>query len=437
MPGVTRRTFVRSSGAAASGAALAACTSSDSPDTPEPEPVDPTDWQAIRGQFPLDPKLRHFAAFVLAAHPKPVAAAIEKHRRALDKDTESYLATSGNLEAGVRKAAAAYLGAQPLEVALTDSTTMGLGLLYGGLDLKPGQEVLTTEHDFLSTHESLRLRAAATGAKVSKVKLYDDPAAASAGDIVDRLLAGVKPATRAVAVTWVHSSTGVRLPIAEIAAALKPVNAERGPKNQVLLCVDGVHGFGAVDAGVEELGCDFLVSGTHKWLFGPRGTGIVWGRREAWPAVRATIPPFEAATFTGWLNGTAPVGLQPGPGATPGGYHSFEHRWALKEAFDFHQRIGRAAVAARITELATRLKDGLAEIDGLQLITPKDPELSAGVVCVTVDGREPFEFLGQLRDQKIIASTTPYNPAYLRFGTSMAVLEDDVDELVKAMTKLA
>lgn len=94
-------------------------------------------------------------------------------------------------------------------------------------------------------------------------------------------------------------------------------------------------------------------------------------------------------------------------------------------------------MAARITELATRLKDGLAEIDGLQLITPKDPELSAGVVCVTVDGREPFEFLGQLRDQKIIASTTPYNPTYLRFGTSMAVLEDDVDELVKAMTKLA
>jgi selenocysteine lyase/cysteine desulfurase len=205
----------------------------------------------------------------------------------------------------------------------------------------------------------------------------------------------------------------------------------------VLLCVDGVHGFGAVDAGPAELGCDFLVSGTHKWLFGPRGTGIVWGRREAWPAVRATIPAFEGATFTGWINDTPPVGLQPGPGATPGGYHSFEHRWALKEAFDFHQRIGRAAVAARITELATRLKDGLAEIDGLQLITPRDPELSAGVVCVNVDGRQPFEFLGQLRAQKIIASTTPYNPAYLRFGTSMAVLEDDVDELVKAMTELA
>ena len=78
--------------------------------------------------------------------------------------------------------------------------------------------------------------------------------------------------------TWVHSSTGVRLPVAEYGAAIADLNRRRDRADRVLLCVDGVHGFGAVDVDLPDLGCDFLATGTHKWLFGPRGTGIVWGR---------------------------------------------------------------------------------------------------------------------------------------------------------------
>ena len=66
---------------------------------------------------------------------------------------------------------ARYLGARAEEVALTDSTTMGLALLYSGLRLRRGQDVLTTEHDFLATHEGLRLLAERTGAKVRKVRV--------------------------------------------------------------------------------------------------------------------------------------------------------------------------------------------------------------------------------------------------------------------------
>src|SRR5690606_41594887 len=93
----------------------------------------------------------------------------------------------------VRQAAAEYLGARPEEVALTDSTTMGLGLLYGGIRLRPGQEVLTTEHDFYSTHQALALRERRDGVAVRRVRLYDDPAAATAGGSGDRPLAGVPP----------------------------------------------------------------------------------------------------------------------------------------------------------------------------------------------------------------------------------------------------
>ncbi len=280
---------------------------------------------------------------MFASHPRPVREAIERHRAGLDADPEGYLlAAQADAEAGVSQAAAAYLGGEPGQVALTDSTTMGIGLVYGGLRLADGDEVLTTEHDFYSTHEALRLRAERTGATVRQVALYDDPAEADAGDMVERLTAAVTPATRVVAVTWVHSGTGVKLPVADIAAAL----GRRGDA-QVLLCVDGVHGLGAEDTAVDDLGCDLFMAGTHKWLYGPRGTGVVWGTPEAWGEVDVTIPPFEQSSFRAWLQGGTPDG-PPGLLATPGGYHSFEHRWALGEAFDFHQAIGRDAVTERI-----------------------------------------------------------------------------------------
>jgi selenocysteine lyase/cysteine desulfurase len=395
---------------------------------------DPGDWDSIRDQFPLSRDIRHYAAFVLAAHPRPVADAIERHRRGLDEDTHGYLDEhQGENELAASQAAAEYLDADLDEIAFTDSTTMGLGLVYGGLHLRPGQEVVTTEHDFYSTHEALRLAAKRTGATVRRVRLYDRPAQTSVDEIVGRLTAAVTPATRVVAVTWVHSSTGVKLPIAQIANALAERNAGSDSADRVLLCVDGVHGLGVEDETVESLGCDFLISGTHKWVFGPRGTGIVWGRREAWDAVGPTIPPFANEHFGAWAAGVAPPGTDPGASNTPGGYHSFEHRWAVAEAFRFHLDIGRTAIAQRTQEQATQLKAGLAELAGLEVVTPPGPDLSAGIVCVSVGRIAPEGVVGWLRHRNVAASVTPYRESYVRFGPSIVTSPDDADDVIDAM----
>jgi selenocysteine lyase/cysteine desulfurase len=450
MGDVSRRAFLSGSGAVAGSLALGGLTACESGDGPSEgqgareggagesaAAFDPTDWESIRDQFPLTRDIRHFAAFVLAAHPRPVADAIERHRQGLDEDTHGYLEThQGENEIAARDAAAQYLGADSAEVAFTDSTTMGLGLVYGGMRLRAGQEVVTTEHDFYSTHEALRLAADRVGATVRRVRLYDRPERASVDEIVGRLAAAVTPATRAVAVTWVHSSTGVKLPITQIGAALDDINAERDSAERVLLCVDGVHGVGAEDETVETLGCDFLISGTHKWLFGPRGTGIVWGRREAWGAIGPTIPPFAAEHFGAWAAGATPPGTDPGASNTPGGYHSFEHRWAVAEAFRFHLDVGKAAVAQRTREQATQLKAGLADVAGIEVVTPTDPGLSAGIVCVSVGPIAPEGVVGSLLHRKIAASVTPYRESYLRFGPSIVTSPDEVDAVVETMREL-
>jgi selenocysteine lyase/cysteine desulfurase len=437
---VSRRAFLARSGATMSGMVLApsvACSSGSEGrsggESGESGSFDPGDWASVRSQFRLTPDVLHFAAFILAPHPGPVAEAIARHRAGFDEDPDGYLNEHGaDAEQAVRSTAAAYLGAQPDEIALTDSTTMGLGLLYGGLRLRDGQQVVATEHDFYSTHQSLALRAARTGASFRRIRLYDDPAATSVDEIVGRLTAEVGPGTRAVAVTWVHSSTGVKLPVRAVADALADVNAGRDEDDRVLLCVDGVHGLGVEEATVGDLGCDFLVAGTHKWLFGPRGTGIVWGRADSWSAVEGIIPPFEAASFEEWINGTLPAPLT-GVRATPGGYHSFEHRWALDEAFRFHLDIGKDAVAGRTYEQATRLKEGLADVPGLTVVTPMAEDLSAGIVCAEVAGADPFDVVGRLAEQGISASVTPYRDRYVRFGPSIVTSPDEVDALVEAL----
>jgi selenocysteine lyase/cysteine desulfurase len=271
---------------------------------------------------------------------------------------------------------------------------------------------------------------------VRKVRLYDDPSRASADEMVDRIRAAVRPRTRVVALTWVHSSTGVMVPVRAVADALAEVNRGRDEPDRALLCVDGVHGVGVDAANAADLGCDFLVSGTHKWLFGPRGTGLVWGRRQAWPAVRPVIPSFSAAGFLGWLGGRPPAG-PPGELGTPGGYRAFEHLWALAEAFRFHLAIGKDRVAARTREQAARLKSGLAALPRVRVITPSDPSLSAGIVCCTVEGTDPAAVVSRLAtEHRIDASVTPYRESYIRFGPGIVTTPDEVDQVVRAVAEL-
>jgi selenocysteine lyase/cysteine desulfurase len=438
-----RRTLLRRAGLLAGAGALAGLAGCE-PDRPAGRAAAaPGGWAGVRARFELDPGKRHFAAFVLASHPRPVAEAIERHRRGLQADADGYLEDHGQrLDRQARSAAAGYLAdggpaaADPGRLVFTRSTTDGLGLLYGGLRLRPGQEVVTTTHDFYSTHEALRLRAERTGASARRITLYRNPAAVTADRLVAAVRRGLGPRTRVLALTWVHSGTGVKLPLAEICAAVADHNRDRDQGNRVLVCVDAVHALGVEPDAVPALGCDFLVAGCHKWLFGPRGTGLVWGRRDAWAEVTGTVPSFDGRAIGAWISGRDPAGPRSAL-FEPGGFHAYEHRWALAEAFRFHLDLGKSQVADRTRALATRLKEGLAAIPTVRLVTPGDPDLSAGIVCLEVGGHNPGEAAAALRRHGILASVTPYADPYLRLGPSIVTSEEDVDAVVGALRALA
>src|SRR5205823_2679532 len=149
---------------------------------------------------------------------------------------------------------ATYIDGDAQDIALTQTTATCLALLYHALPLREGDEILTTAHDHYVHHESIRLATGRCGATWRKIPLFDSYNSISPDEIAERVRKAIGPKTRAVGVTWVHSSSGVRLPIARIAQSVVEANRGREEKDRVLLIVDGVHGLGVEDPKITALG---------------------------------------------------------------------------------------------------------------------------------------------------------------------------------------
>lgn len=394
-------------------------------------------WTDVRDQFDLARDYIHLSSFFLASHPRPVREAIEKHRRAIDRNPFTYIEHNMfEMPGKIRACAADYLGGKPDEVALTNSTTMGLAFVYNGLSIKAGQEILTTSHEHYVHHESIRLAAERAQASVRKISLYDNFNSISEEDIIERIKKAVTSKTRALGITWVYSSSGLKVPVRRIAEAIAQINSSREEADRILLIVDGVHGLGVEDETIAKIGCDFFVAGTHKWIFGPRGTGIIWAKADIWRGMRPTFPAIAIEPFTAWLRGETPRRMNAGWIST-GGFQAFEHSWALPAAFDFHKRIGRRRVAERIHSLNEQCKDGLARMRHINLYTPMRKSLSAGIICFDVKGMKTEEVVRRLEARRIIASTSPYRVPCIRLAPSLVNTPEEIERALGEIKSLA
>ncbi len=169
---LNRRDFVATVGLSLVGGAASRAAFANS--AAAPPAVDAgSDWAAVKAQFDLlTPEWLHFSQFYIVSHPKPVREAIERHRALLDGNPfttvehgmgfDVFLGEESRdepLPLQVQRRAASYVGGRPEEIALTDSTTQGLALIYMGLSLGPGDEILCTTHDHYVHHEAIRLAA--------------------------------------------------------------------------------------------------------------------------------------------------------------------------------------------------------------------------------------------------------------------------------------
>jgi selenocysteine lyase/cysteine desulfurase len=387
-----RRTFLKQASVIAAALPFGASLTAPAMATTAPV-ASANKWTQLRQLFDQDPQAIHFANFLITSHPKPVREAIERHRAMLDRNPglamDWDLGSSEQLQQNVRVWAGKYLQAKPGQIALTGSTTEGLAMIYGSVQVRPDQEILTTEHEHYSTRNILDFRTRRDGTRVRKLKLFDTPQSISLDQVLDTINRNIRPETRVLGMTWVHSGSGVKLPISDISRLVDEHNRQRDDKDRLIYVVDGVHGFGIDDLSFPQMNCDFFIAGTHKWMFGPRGTGIVCSRSEELKYVSPSVPTFSEATSFATI-------------MTPGGYHAFEHRWAVDEAFKLHLQLGKADVQARIHQLNSYLKQRLQEQPGIELVTPLDPKFSAGFTFFRVKGHDSDEVAAYLMQNRVI-----------------------------------
>ena len=379
-------------------------------------------WPGIRHQFRLDQQQAHFAAMIFASHPLEVTEGITKDGERLDVEGYPFfLANSGKRTRRTLEALAEYFGVAFGDAALTHGTALGLAQILGGVRVSPEQEILTSRNEHDAVGETLRFRAERDGTRYRTVQLYRDSRTVSQDEIVQNVASALRPSTRLLVLTWVYSSDGVKLPLAEIGRLVDRENQRRlRPEDQLLFVVDGVHGFGVEDVMFADLNCDFFIAGCHKWIFGPRGTAIIAGRHAAWRHVVPMVATLSAAPNL------------PAFPHIPGGVIAFENRWALATALDFHRKVlVKSDVQARVRELTARFKEGLAGIGGIDLVTPDSTELSSGVVCFDLDRHSPDQAVEHLRARGIVASVSAWDHHagrnHVRFSVSILNSEHEVD----------
>ncbi|WP_350600390.1 aminotransferase class V-fold PLP-dependent enzyme [Pseudomonas sp. 65/3-MNA-CIBAN-0223] len=416
-----RRSFLKQAGILAAGLPLGAAAGLPAL-AANPAPLPKDKWAQLRQLFNQDPDYLHFANFLVTSHPRPVREAIERHRAHLDRNPgramDWDLGETEKREQQVREWAARYLNARPEQIALTGSTTEGLSLIYGGIHVRADQEILTTEHEHYATHYALDYRQQKDGVKVRKLKLFENSREVSVDEVLGSIAKGIRPNTRVLGMTWVQSGSGVKLPIAEIGKLVEEHNRNRTDQDRILYVVDGVHGFGVDDLDFPDMHCDFFIAGTHKWMFGPRGTGIICARSAELKDVTPTIPTFSEATAFSTI-------------MTPGGYHSFEHRWALDEAFKLHLELGKAQVQARIHGLNTYAKNRLLEHPQMELVTPLSPDLSAGFSFFRVKGRDCETVAAQLMKNRVVCDSVDRDVGpVIRIAPGLLNSEHEIDRFM-------
>ena len=391
-------------------------------------------WLSVRDQFILDHHHIQMAQMLLASHPTRVRNAIAEHRKAFDTNPAAYWEEHfQEAEKKVCEAAGKYMNVNPEEIALTDSTTQGLAMIYNGFKLKPGDEVVATTHDHYVTDKSLDYACAKKGATIKRIAEYADPSQITVEEVTENFRKAITEKTRLVVCTWVQSCTGVKLPIKAISEVVAEANRSRSFNDRIYFSVDGVHGFGNQDVDISELGCDIFVAGTHKWIFGPRGTGLAWAKKTVWHMIEPTVPSFRMNPYLDWMGFPIEGEMTFGDLITPGGFHAFDHRWALGEAFNFHMELGRDRVHQRTTELNTMLKEGIEEMGHIKLHTPLDPALSAGINCIEIDGMDAMETVAAFHEKGIISSSSPYRISYARLTPCIINTEDEVLKCLEVM----
>ena len=373
---------------AGAGVAAAATLQPAAAQTVAPVPIMPTStrelWQWVRTQPMLDLQAAYFD---FAGGGPTLRAAMAAEYRAREIQSIGLASAAERWTAETNRLAtrfAAFLGCDADEVQFTRGAGEALGLAIAGLDLAPGDEVITTTREHPAALSPWLVLARRRELVVKQIEL---PTPLTGPEQALGLFAGaVTDRTKVLAFSHVQYDDGAVLPVKELAAFAR----QRG----ILTVVDGAQALGMVEFAVRDLGCDIYATCCHKWLSGSHGSGALYVRREIldrlWPVEPRgldSVPPVFTPTDADG-NSEVPAAVHKLGNIVP---YSWPALRGVEAALEFQQQVGRSKVEARIRELAIYARLRLQQVPGVELLTPARPGLWAGILAFRVPGKTAID----------------------------------------------
>jgi selenocysteine lyase/cysteine desulfurase len=383
------------------------------------EPGNEAYWLMVKRQFPLKDGL----LYLNAANVCPASRAVmDRHLEYLNdfhadpsfQNREKYEALSER----ARGKAAKLLGVTADEIAFPRNTSEGSNLVVTGVDLKPGDEIVITDHNHPSNNDSWKVRAKRHGLHVKSLPV--PVPARSRQELIDAFAQAVTPRTKVVAITHLTSTTGVLYPAKEIGEIVR--------RNGAWFHLDGAQTLGALAVDLRDIGCDSYAGSMHKWPMGPLEAGVLYVKAERIPQL---WPSIVTAGWSDNLKGARKFEVF--------GQRDNPRLVAVEAAFDFLDLVGIANVELRMRALAQATLRGLAAVPGVKIKTSLAVELSAGVVKFEIpklENKAAYDRLWQ-RHKMAIAQTPSGDAKGLRISPHIYNSMADIERAVAAVREIA
>jgi len=405
LPNDTRRRMLQ-----ALGAAAAACVPPATAETPALSDA----RRSRAAEFLLEPGLVPLNTASLGSTPRAVYDAVARAWRALESSPvlmaygRSGSTVLVDAEA-VRAQAATFLGCGVDELLLTRCTTDGMNTVAQGMRWKAGDRVLTTDQEHHGGSLCWAYEAARRGAVIDTVAVAPDEGDADA--LVERFAQAMRPGTVAISVSHVTSTTGLLMPVARL--------AQLAHAHGALCIVDGAQAAGAMPVDVKALACDAYATSGHKWLLGPKGTGLLYVSRDATDRI-APIQWQDSRHYGAESAGVGPLPLVIGLGA----------------ALDRLQAIGLAQVQRHGLALRERARAGMAAIEGLRVVGPPEGPMRTAIVAAAVpDSYDSQALINALRDKHrvIVKMVEKHRFNGIRLSPHVYNDDGDIDAVLAAL----
>ena len=390
---------------------------------PLPEDGAPDYWEKLRRQFPMPADEAFCNTGTIGASPLRVLHAVVDYmvKSMVDVAHVDWHGGGMSLLSGygayteLRSKVGKLINADHTLVALTQNATMGMNLLSNGLELPRGSGVITTdiEHPGGRCGWELLAKRRGTTHKMAEIRFpVEGP-----DEIVEAFEEAIDPETRVMSFPHISSEQGMILPVKRLCALAR--------ENGIVSVIDGAQATGHIPIDVEEIGCDAYYSSPHKWLMAPAGNGFLYVRETLIDDVWTTLASsqwdnHEDNGFRLGQRGTGNPSLLKG----------------LEAALDLHFEIGPDRVYGRIKELGDRLRRGLGQVDGVEIVTPVHPEMCAGLTTFKVGGVEDREVQDELWRRERIQPRALREGKGVRYSTHIYNSEDEIDRTLQIIEEL-